>query len=82
MKYLGKQKRHMAHFSANGTSLAAGSNVFIQSSDKNVGEVVNCVTTSNNSFEGLVVIVDDALSDTIVDDSKQLSLKFTPLSYV
>lgn len=82
MKYLGKQKRHMAHFSANGTSLAAGSNVFIQSNDKNVGEVVNCVTTSNDCCEGLVVIIDDALSDTIVDDSKQLSLKFTPLSYV
>ena len=81
MKYLGNQKRHMAHFSATGTSLAAGSNVFIQSSDKNVGEVVNCVTTSNHSCEGLVVIVDDALSDTIVDDSKQLILKFTPLSY-
>jgi folate-binding protein YgfZ len=82
MKYLGKQKRHMAHFSANGISLTAGSNVFIQANDKNVGEVVNCVTTSNDTCEGLAVIVDDALLESIVDDSKQLSLKFTPLNYV
>ena len=81
MKYLGKQKRHMTHFSADGISLTAGSNVFIQSSDKNVGEIVNCVTTSNNTCEGLVLIADDALSDTVVDDSKQLSLKFTALHY-
>jgi folate-binding protein YgfZ len=81
MKYLGKQKRHMAHFSADGISLTAGSNVYLQNSDKNVGEVVNCVTTSNNTCEGLVVITDDALLDTIVDDSKQLNLKFTALNY-
>jgi hypothetical protein len=81
MKYLGKQKRHMTHFSANGLRLNNGSNVFIQGSEKNVGEVVNCVSTSTNSCEGLVVIADDALLENVVDDSKQLRLKFTALNY-
>jgi folate-binding protein YgfZ len=81
MKYLGKQKRHMALFSANGSALAAGSNVFIQSSDKNVGEVVNCVATSAKTCEGLVVIADAALTETVVDDSKLLTLSFSPLNY-
>ncbi len=81
MKYLGKQKRHMARFSCDGEALAPGSNVFTSANNKNIGEVVNCVATANNHCEGLAVVVDDALNDDIVSTNPLQVLHFTQLDY-
>ena len=80
MKYLGKQKRHMAYFTMAGAKPAVASQVFIQENLKSCGEIVQAIQLDVTSAVGLVVIADDAFDQTIVDASHQQTLTITPIN--
>ncbi|MEH6604790.1 MAG: folate-binding protein [Pseudomonadales bacterium] len=80
MKFLGKMKRHLYHFSTSASSLSPASPLYGSDSEQSIGEVVSAVSINANTTEGLAVLADKSVSNGVFSGlERRHSLSLKPL---